>query len=148
MKKLKMIFVVLAIMTGTSAFANTGDKVSKAIKAEFQKNFIGAENVTWEIADEFYFASFELNGTSINAAYNEMGTFLGASRKIPFSSIPLGVSQSIRSNYADYEIGNMVTEVVFEGLTFYYVNVEGATRKLKLKCFSDGQINIENNSKK
>ena len=68
MKKLTMVFAVLALMAGTSVFAGTGDKVSKAVKAEFQKNFSGAENVTWEMDEGFYFASFELNGKTVNAA--------------------------------------------------------------------------------
>ena len=152
MKKVTMIFVVLALMAGTSAFANTGDKtsdkVSKAAKAEFQKNFTGAENVTWETTDEFYFASFELNGKAVKAAYDEKGELLGTSRKLQFSDLPLNASQSIKSNYTDYVIGKTATEIVFEGETFYYVTVAGATRILNLKCFSDGQIYVEKKIKK
>ncbi len=148
MKKLTMVFAVLALMAGTSVFAGTGDKVSKAVKAEFQKNFSGAENVTWEIDEGFYFASFELNGKMVNAAYDEKGTLIGLSRKLQLSALPLTVSQSLQSAYPDYVIANTVTEVVYEGQTFYYANAAGATRILKLKCFSDGQIYVEKKIKK
>ncbi|MEP7165241.1 MAG: hypothetical protein ABI741_11130 [Ferruginibacter sp.] len=148
MKKLAMIFAVLALMAGTSAFANTGDKVTKAVKVEFQKNFPVAENVTWEIAEDFYFASFDLNGRTVNAAYNENGELVGVSRKLQLSEIPLGILQSLQSGYAGYVIGNKVTEVVYEGKTFYYATAEGATRILKLKCFTDGEIYVEKKIKK
>ena len=143
MKKLTMIFAVLALMAGTSAFASTGDKVTKAVKTEFQKNFSAAENVTWEIDEGFYFASFELNGKTVNAAYDETGTLVGLSRTLQLSAVPLSVSQSLRSAYPDYVIANTVTEVVYEGQTFYYATAEGTTRILKLKCFSDGLIYVE-----
>ena len=148
MKKLTMIFAVLALMAGTSVFANTGDKLSKAVKAEFQKSFSGAENVTWEIDEEFYFASFELNEKRVDAAYDEKGTLVGLSRKLQLSAVPLTVSQSLQSAYPDYVIGNTVTEVVYEGQTFYYANAAGATWILKLKCFPDGQIYVEKKTKK
>ena len=148
MKKLTMIFAVLALMAGTSVFASTGDKVSKTVKAEFQKNFSGAENVTWEIAYEFYLASFELNGKTLNAAYDERGTLVGITRKLHLSEIPLTISRSLQSGYSDYVIANTVTEVVYDGQTFYYATAEAATRTLKLKCFSDGQVYVEKKIKK
>ena len=148
MKKLTMIFAVLALTAGTSAFANTGDKVSKTVKTEFQKDFSGAQNVTWETQAEFYFASFELNGKTVNAAYDETGQLLGISRRLQITEVPLTISQSLSSNYADYSIGSTLTEVVFEGQTFYYATVVGATKVLKLKCFSDGVIYVEKKTKK
>ena len=154
MKKLTMIFAVLAVMAGTSAFASSGDKapsgdkVSKTVQAAFQQGFAGAENVTWETAEDFYFASFDLNGTSVNAAYNEKAELVGVSRKLQLSEIPETVSKSLKSEYGDYEISNTVTEVVYEGDTFYYATVKGITKTLKLKCFSDGQIYVEKKTKK
>ena len=148
MKKLTTVFAVLAIMAGTSAFANSGDKVSKAVQTSFQKGFSGAINVTWEVTDDFYFASFDLNGKKVDAAYNENGELLGYSKKLQLSEIPLNVLQSLKKDFADYTIGNSVTEINYEGQTFYYAAAVGATKILKLKCFSDGEIFIESKVKK
>jgi len=148
MKKLTMVFALLAMVAGTSAFANTGDKVSKAVQTAFQKSFTGAVNVTWESTDDFYFASFELNGKTVDAAYNDKGELVGISRRLQLSDIPLSISQSLKSEYADYVISNNVTEVVYEGRTFYYATAIGATKILKLKCLSDGQIYVEKKDKK
>ena len=89
MKKLTMIFAVLALIAGTSAFANTGDKGSKVVQTAFEKNFSGAENVTWEATEDFYFASFDLNGKTVNAAYNEKGEMVGISRKMNYPEAEL-----------------------------------------------------------
>jgi len=148
MKKLTMIFSVLAIMAGTSAFANSGEKVSKTVQTAFQKNFSGAVNVTWDVSDEFYFASFELNGKKTDAAYNEKGELLGYSKRIGLSDLPLSISESLKKGYPGYAILNTVTEIEYEGQTFYYATVLGATKVLKLKCLPDGDISVESRIKK
>jgi len=148
MKKLTMVFAVAALLVGTSAFASSGDKVSKTVQAAFQKNFSGALNVNWESTDDFYFASFDLNGKKVDAAYNENGELVGVSRKLQLSELPIAVSQSLKSDYSDYVIANPVTEVVYEGKTFYYATAIGATKVLKLKCLTDGQVYIEKRIKK
>lgn len=148
MKKVTIIFAVLTIIAGTGAYAKTGDKVSKVVQASFKKSFLNAENVTWESAEEYYYARFQLNGKSVDAAYNENGELVGVSRKLLLSDIPLKVSQSLQSEYSDYVIDNTIIEVVFEGQTYYTARVENATKILKLKCLSDGQIYIEKKIKK
>ncbi len=148
MKKVTIIFAVLTMIAGTSAYAETGDKVSKVVQASFKKNFSNATDVTWETSETYHYARFLLNGKEVDAAYTENGELVGISRKLLLSEIPLKVSQSIKSEFSEYKIENSVTEVVFEGLTFYYAIVEGSTKILKLKCLSDGQISIEKKIKK
>ncbi len=148
MKKVTMIFTLLVIIASTGAYANTGDKVTKVVQASFKKGFLNAENVTWESAGEFYYARFQLNGKLVDAAYDEKGELVGISRKLLLTEIPLKVSQSLQSEYSDYVIENSITEVVFEGQTYYTASVENNTKVLKLKCLSDGQIYIEKKIKK
>ena len=151
MKKVTIIFAVFTLIAGTGAFAKTGVKVSKEVQASFKKSFSNAEGVTWEASEDYYYARFVLNGKEVDAAYNKNGELVGISRKLFLAEIPLKVSQSIKSEYSDYSdyiIENSVTEVVFEGQTFYYATVEGPAKILKLKCLSDGQIYIEKKIKK
>jgi len=148
MKKLMTIVAVLVLMISSSAFANTGDNVNKAVQTAFEKDFSGAVNVSWEASEDFYFVSFELNKKIVNAAYNQSGELVGISRKLQLSEIPMNVSQALRTQFADYTILNSVTEMLYEGQTFYYARAEGISKTLKLKCFSDGQIYIEKRIKK
>ena len=149
MKKLKTMFAAVAILLATSAFASPGpEKISERVKAEFEKNFTGALNVNWEKKDDFYFASFKLNEKEVSAAYNESGELLGVSRVIETSQLPLNVSLAIASSYKDYAVANNVSEIVFDGQTNYYVNVETSQKVLKLKCNSYGEITVERKTKK
>lgn len=149
MKKLKTMFAAVAILLATSAFASPGpEKISERVKAEFEKNFTGALNVNWEKKDDFYFASFKLNEKEVSAAYNESGELLGVSRVIETSQLPLNVSLAIANSYKDYTVANNVSEIVFDGQTNYYVNVETSQKVLKLKCNSYGEITVERKTKK
>ncbi len=149
MKKLTAIFAAFMLLIGVSAFANTGsDNVSKTVKDAFEKNFSGAVNVTWEQTDELYFASFKLNEREVNAAYNEKGELIGISRKLQLSEVPLNVTKSLKQDFEGYTVLNSVTEMLYEGQTVYYATVEGISKILKLKCFSDGQIYVEKRIKK
>lgn len=149
MKKLKTMFAAVAILLATSAFASPGpEKISERVKAEFEKNFTGALNVNWEKKDDFYFASFKLNEKEVSAAYNESGELLGVSRVIETSQLPLNVSLAIANSYKDYAVANNVSEIVFDGQTNYYVNVETSQKVLKLKCNSYGEITVERKTKK
>ena len=149
MKKLKTMFAAVAILLATSAFASPGpEKISERVKAEFEKNFTGALNVNWEKKDDFYFASFKLNEKEVSAAYNESGELLGVSRVIETSQLPLNVSLAIANSYKDYAVANNVSEIVFDGQTNYYVNVETSQKILKLKCNSYGEITVERKTKK
>ncbi len=149
MKKLKTMFASVAILLATSAFASPGpEKISERVKAEFEKNFTGALNVNWEKKDDFYFASFKLNEKEVSAAYNESGELLGVSRVIETSQLPLNISLAIANSYKNYAVANNVSEIVFDGQTNYYVNVETSQKILKLKCNSYGEITVERKTKK
>jgi hypothetical protein len=149
MKKLKTMFAAIAFLLATSAFASPGpEKVSEKVRAEFEKNFTGASNVSWEKKDDFYFASFKLNEKEISAAYNESGELMGVSRIIETSQLPLNVSLAIADKYKEYTVAKNVTEIVFDGQTNYYVSVENSQKILKLKCTSYGDISVDSKTKK
>ena len=148
MKKLTTIFAVVALVISSTAFANSGDKVTKAVQVAFENNFSGALNVTWEQLEDYYFASFELNKKKVKAAYNEKGELVGTSRKLQLSEIPLNVSQALKTRFLDYVVLNTVTEIVYDGETFYYATAESSSKILKLKCFLNGDVEIEKRIKK
>jgi hypothetical protein len=148
MKKLRTLFAA-AILVATSAFASPGsDKVSERVKKEFEKNFAGVSNVKWQVKDDFYFATFDLNAKEINAAYNMAGELVGVSRTLETGQLPLSISFALAERYAGYRVAKTVTEITYEGQTSYYVNVENDKKFLKLKCTGNGEISIDKKTKK
>jgi hypothetical protein len=149
MKKLRTIFVAVAVLAVTGSFAANGpEKVSARVRAQFEKNFTTAVNVTWEQNNDFYFASFELNEKAVSAAYNAEGELLGMSRVVPIAELPLPVSLSVGSKYQGYDLAKSATEITYEGQTSYYVSVENSKQILKLKCAANGDISIDKKTKK
>lgn len=148
MKKLTIIFAVLVIFISGSAFAATGDKVTKEVKEAFEKNFNGATAVTWQESNDLFFASFELNHRKLMAAYNSDGELMGLSRTISIGEVPLTITESLKRNFPDYKIQDSVTEILYDGQTSYYVNAENSSKKVQLKCLSDGEIAVTKRVKK
>lgn len=167
MKKLTLITTGLMLFLCTSVFANEGEKkskketslvagsfggvsvtVSKEISKSFTSKFSGGEDVKWKQREEFFFADFKVNQKDMFAAYSAKGELLGVSRSLLLTELPMHVEMSIRDNYKDYKIDNVITEMVFDGETTYHLQVENKTRYLKLKCDSQGHISIAKRTKK
>jgi hypothetical protein len=149
MKKLRTLLAAAAILVATSAFATPGpEKVSERVKSEFEKKFAGALNVTWEVKDDFYFATFDLNAKETGAAYNENGELLGLSRILETNQLPLSISMAIADRYAGYTVAKSITEITYNGQTSYYVAVENEKKTLKLKCTANGDITVDKKVKK
>ncbi len=143
MKKFKIVLTAIVMLLAITSFAMEPVKVSAVIKAAFEKDFSKASQVNWERSSDFYFASFTLNDEVVDAAYTENGELVGTSRRITPEQMPLSISLAITEKYAGYAVKNSVVELTFEGVTRYYVQVENDRRLLKLKCFSNGVLEVD-----
>lgn len=136
------------MLFATSSFAMDGDNVTAKVKAAFETDFSKAKQVSWEKISDFYFASFQLNEISIDAAYNEDGELVGTSRKIASAQIPLAVSLELAKKYSEYTISEHAYELSFEGQTSYYITAGNSKQALSLKCYSNGDIEVNSKTKK
>ena len=150
MKKFKTVLTAIVMLLSVSAFATEPgpEKVTQVVKAAFENDFSKASKVSWEKTDDFYFASFTLNNLVVDAAYTEAGVLIGTSRRITTEQMPLSISLAIAERYNGYQVDKAVTELTFEGLTRYYVTVSNETQQLKLKCLSNGELEVERKTKK
>ncbi len=148
MKKPKILFAAVALFIAASAFATENENVSPKVRAAFETDFSKASKVKWEKTEDFYFASFLLNGRHINAAYDEEGRLVGTSRGISSEQMPLNVSLAIAEKFVGYQVSASALELSYEGQTRYYVTVENEKQIVQLKCFSNGDLDIESKTKK
>lgn len=148
MKKFKTVLTAIVMLFTFSAFATDPVKLSPAVKAAFQNDFSKANDVKWEKSNDFYFATFTLNNVTVDAAYTEAGELVGTSRKISKELIPLSISLALSAHYEGYEVGKTVTELTYENVTRYYVTVSNKTETVSLKCYSNGDLDIERRTKK
>jgi hypothetical protein len=62
--------------------------------------------------------------------------------------MPLSITLAISENYAGYQVDKSAIELTFEGVTRYYVTVSNKDQALKLKCYSNGDLEVEHKTKK
>lgn len=150
MKKFKTVLTAIVMLFTFTAFATDPepDKVSQVVKEAFQNDFSKASAVKWEKSDDFYFASFTLNNVSVDAAYTETGELVGTSRRISKELMPLSISLALADKYEGYEVGQSVIELTYENVTRYYVTVSNKSETLSLKCYSNGDLEVERRTKK
>lgn len=156
MKKIKTVLTAIVMLLSISSFAHRApvakgpepEKVTPVVKAAFESDFSKATLVTWEKTDEFYFASFLFNNVKTDAAYNETGELLGTSRRILAEQMPLSISVALADRYKDYDVDNSVVELTYASVTRYYVTVSNKTQTVKLKCYSNGDMEVESKIKK
>ena len=146
MKKILMaVAVFLTITTGT-AFANNTEVNSKVIKA-FNTTFGSVEDVTWTTGSDFYKASFTYNSKFVYAYYSLDGKFLGLTRLMATSELPLILQTSIKKNYADMWVTDLFEVANADG-TAYYLTVEDAENVLIVKSAGGSEWTTLKKSKK
>jgi hypothetical protein len=148
MKKFKIVLTAIVMLLSASSFALEPTKVTPVVKAAFENDFSKAILVSWERSNDFYFASFLLNNVNVDAAYTEAGELVGTSRRILAEQMPLSISLAVSEKYAGYLVDNSVIELTFAGVTRYYVTVSNEKQTVKLKCFSNGDLEVESKTKK
>ena len=155
MKKIKTVLTAIVMLLSISSFATETkkaspdpEKVTPVVKAAFESDFSKEKKVKWDKTDEFYFASFLLNNVKVDAAYTENGELIGTSRRISADQMPLSISVALAENYSGYVADNSVVELTHLSVTRYYVTVSNKTQTVKLKCFSNGELEVESKTKK
>ncbi len=148
MKKLTTVLTAIVMLFATSAFAKDGDNVTAKVAAAFKTDFSQVNNVSWEKTSNFYFATFQFNNITVDAAYNEDGELVGVSRKIASAQLPLNVTLELAKKFSEYTVSAQAFELNYEGQTSYYLTVENSKQVLKLKCYSNGDIDVESKIKK
>ena len=150
MKKSTTILSAAALLFSASIFAADSAETSVSSKASsaFQKDFSSAKNVSWQKKNDVYFVSFDVNNNSREAAYNEQGELVGASRLITSAELPLAVSLAVAKKYEGYTVAKIATEITYENETNYYINVGNESQILRLKCSINGDITVDSKTKK
>ena len=148
MKKFKTVLTAIVMLFASSAFAMEPENVSPKVKAAFENDFSRASQVKWEKTSDFYFASFTLSNVKVDAAYNEEGELVGTARGILTEQVPLNVSLAIAEKYNGYKVDKTAIELTYEGQTRYYITVESDNQVVKLKCYSNADIEVESKAKK
>jgi len=132
MKKIIMLAIVLTTITA-STFANKSDVVNQKVLNSFNRSFVSAQDVKWELKQGLYKVTFKTAGQEMYAYYSGDGEQVALSRNIRVDQLPLALATKLKSGYDEYWLTNLF-EVSANGETTYYANVESATHFTTLKA--------------
>jgi hypothetical protein len=134
---MKRIFFLLVFF---SAFTLTNAQIRK-IPAEvtdaFAQRYPHATKVEWKDKLQYFEASFELNGSEINADFSSKGEWQGSERDMNFDDLPTEVKDGFaKSKYADWD-KKSVSEIQELGKPLQYKINVGKSDVQKKNLFFD-----------
>jgi len=135
MKRLLVTLTIALSLVSLSSFANAGEEVSPKALEAFQTSFKNATEVNWTVSENFYKASFALNGQYITAYYDAEGSMKALTRNISSVQLPLTLQADLKKNYDNFWISDLF-EMASEDGTSYYITLENADTKMILKSNS------------
>jgi len=149
MKKNFLIALLVAVVFSGSAFANTGKSVNALVKQSFQREFAGAQSVSWEVISDkdIFHASFIYNNERLNAYFDAEGTLLATGRYVKQENLPMLVTKGIAVRYKQFNILESI-EFVTGSETSYIVKLENEKLSLYVQAFNDGSTTVLKKEKK
>lgn len=129
----KILFAALMVTVfAASAFAAPGKEVASIAKNSFERSFLNVKNVTWNVTEDYYKATFITNNVATEAFFDLNGDLIGSSHPIKLEELPTGVKRSFAKKYAGYTVKEAIQ---FDGVDekAYYISAENEAQSVILK---------------
>lgn len=130
MKKIMLVCALLLSVGLSTTFAHFTENVSQEVISSFNKDFTGAQEVSWHDAKDFARATFKMNNQVMYAYYSKAGELLAVTRNISTSQLPINLQ--VKKGYTDYWVTDLF-EMASGGVSTYYLTLEDGTQKVILK---------------
>ena len=135
---LLLLFVMLTVKT--TVLADGATDISAKAKASFEKEFAGAEIITWNNLGEYQMAVFTFNSHLVEAYFNtETGELKGAARYLLFDQLPLNIIRAYDKSFIRSDFMSVLEVSNTEG-TFYRFVVETQDKRYSAKISTDGNL--------
>ncbi len=139
MKKLIAILTIAAVFSSSALFARDATVNNKKVMDAFNKEFVGASDVSWYSTADKYVAKFTIKASKVTAHFDREGNLLATSRYITDTELPLNVVTRLMKKFPDQKIQNVV-EYEAEGATTYVITLESESHWTVLKAASTGGL--------
>ncbi|RPE13330.1 hypothetical protein EGT74_07320 [Chitinophaga lutea] len=139
MKKLIAILTIAAVFSSSALFARDATVNNKKVMDAFNKEFVGASDVSWYSTADKYVAKFTIKASKVTAHFDRDGNLLATSRYITDTELPLNVITRLMKKFPDQKIQNVV-EYEAEGATTYVITLESDSHWTVLKAASTGGL--------
>jgi hypothetical protein len=148
MKKiaLSLALAVAILSSGFSYAAETNP--SSLVKEAFSKEFAQIKDVKWGIVGKegIYQANFTFNNESVQAFFTEEGEFLGTSRQVSKSQLPILIARGLDKSYPAADIRSVFEYSMKDGLA-YYITLMTSKGAMVVKAAGNGELTVHQRSK-
>ena len=146
MKKILFVAALLISVGTTSAFAND-EKVSPRVLKSFNSEFSYAQDVQWEVGENYSRAAFTMNEQRVFAYYNTEGELLSIGRYISTLQLPINLFSDLKNDYSKFWVSDLFEISNGDGV-HYYATLETADTKLVVHSSNGSKWSTHNKSKK
>jgi hypothetical protein len=148
MKKIIVGLMLGAVLLVNSAFAkNNNENVNDKVEASFKQEFVLAKEVNWQKSDNYFKAVFKMNDDILTAFFAEDGEFLGVTRNLLSTELPIGLQTSLKKEYGAYWVSGLF-EVAKNESSTYFITVENADQRITLQSTNSSSWSTYSKTKK
>lgn len=153
---MKKLFITAAIATlfSASVFADGSKKanatvnVSSTVLAQFDADFVNAQNITWTVDRDFQKAQFVQDGVQKTAFYNLQGDFVALTQDVDANAVPAKTQAEIAKKYPGYKVNEVIVVQNNTNVnpdadeTAYFVDLKSDTKEVLVKIADDASVDF------
>lgn len=151
MKKIIVSLTLAAAILTTGTLHAAGNNPNAAVKEAFAKEFAQIKDVKWDVVTKdgngIYQANFTFNNESLQAFFTEEGEFLGTTRQITKSQLPILVTRELDKKYGDAEIRSVYEHSMTDGIA-YYITLVTDKGTIVVKAAGNGELTVRQRNKR
>jgi hypothetical protein len=148
MKKFFLLALV-AIATGTSAFAEPATISTKALK-HVAASYKNAKDISWSTNEAFSKISFMLGEEKVETFYTTEGDLIGTTRSMAFDKLPKAAIETITTKYTypQYQLKECIEFTSAYNENNYYISLTAANDNLVLEISKNGAVRVFSKTRK
>ena len=133
----KLLALALAFTITTTTFAGNEQPVPTKIVNKLNTDFKVEGDVKWKSTEDWFKASFVSNNQIVDAFYSPQGKFIGVSRLISPSQLPMMLNREVEQKGKTATISNLFEMYTDRG-TEYFITYKNGDKEENYKGTSFG----------
>lgn len=143
MKKIILSLTLSAALLGSVAVYAADKTPNMIVKQAFTREFSQVKDVEWTTISKegVYQATFTFNNESLQAFFTEEGEFLGTTRQVTKSQLPILVVTALDKQYAGDRIATIFEYSQSNGVAYYITLINPKGAKI-VKATGNGEVSV------
>jgi len=143
MKKIFLSLTLSAALLSSAFTYAANNEPNFKVKQAFSSEFTQVKNVEWIVMDKegVYQAKFIFNNETLQAFFTEDGEFLGTTRQVLKSQLPISVASGLEKQYGSARLISIFEYSKKDGLD-YYITLTTDKGAMIVKATGNGEFSV------